>query len=100
MGDKQDRVVLAQHVQGHPHMHPRAERQAALVARAKGPGRHRVEVNADAYQSSTYPSSVTPVLPTIFQRFPQSQQQHLASLVADLIHSARTHGQTKQGEPS
>ena len=47
-------------------------------------------------QSSTHPISVTPVLPTIFQRLPQSHQQQLASLIADLIRRVRTAKQSKE----
>ena len=49
-------------------------------------------------QSSTYPSAVTPVLPTIFQRLPQSHQQQLTYLVANLIRRVRTAKQSKESE--
>jgi hypothetical protein len=40
---------------------------------------------------------VSPVPTTIFQRLPQSHQQQLAHLIADLIRRMRTAAQAREG---
>ncbi len=47
-------------------------------------------------QPSMQQSPVFPVSTTIFQRLPQSHQQQLAHLIADLIRRVRTAAQTKE----
>ncbi|HEX9132214.1 MAG TPA: hypothetical protein VF844_07970 [Ktedonobacteraceae bacterium] len=48
-------------------------------------------------QSSIPQSPVSPVPTTIFHRLPQSHQQQLAHLIADLIRRVRTATQDKEG---
>ena len=48
-------------------------------------------------QPSIPQSPVSPVSATIFQRLPQSHQQQLAHLIADLIRRVRTAAQTREG---
>ncbi len=43
-------------------------------------------------------SPVSPIPTTIFHRLPQSHQQQLAHLVADLIRRVRTAAQTREGD--
>ena len=47
-------------------------------------------------QPSTHQIPVTPVPTTIFQRLPQSHQQQLAYLVANLIRRVRTARRNKE----
>ena len=49
-------------------------------------------------QPSIQQSTVSPVPTTIFQRLPQSHQQQLAHLIADLIRRVRTAAQTKEDD--
>ena len=49
-------------------------------------------------QSSIAQNLVPPVPATIFCRLPQSHQQQLAHLVADLIRRVRTAAQTREGD--
>ena len=49
-------------------------------------------------QPSMQQSPVSPVSTTIFQRLPQSHQQQLAHLIADLIRRVRTATQTKEDD--
>ena len=48
-------------------------------------------------QPSIPQSPVSPVSTTIFQRLPQSHQQQLAHLVADLIQRVRAATQAREG---
>ncbi len=43
-------------------------------------------------------NTVAPVPTTIFHRLPQSHQQQLAHLMADLIRRVRTAAQTREGD--
>ena len=43
-------------------------------------------------------NTVSPVLTTIFHQLPQSHQQQLAHLIADLIRRVRTAAQDKEGD--
>jgi len=49
-------------------------------------------------QPSIPQSPVSPIPTTIFHRLPQSHQQQLAHLVADLIRRVRTAAQTREGD--
>ena len=49
-------------------------------------------------QSSIQQSTVSPVPTTIFHRLPQSHQQQLAHLIADLIRRVRTAAQDREGD--
>ncbi len=49
-------------------------------------------------QPSIQQSTVSPVSTTIFQRLPQSHQQQLAHLIANLIRRMRTAAQTREGD--
>jgi hypothetical protein len=49
-------------------------------------------------QPSIQQSPVSPVSTTIFQRLPQSHQQQLAHLIADLIRRVRTAAQTREDD--
>ena len=49
-------------------------------------------------QPSIPQSPVFPVPTTIFQRLPQSHQQQLAHLIADLIRRVRTAVQDREGD--
>ncbi len=49
-------------------------------------------------QPSIQQSTVSPVPTTIFQRLPQSHQQQLAHLIADLIRRVRTAAQDREGD--
>ena len=43
-------------------------------------------------------NTISPVPTTIFRQLPQSHQQQLAHLVADLIRRVRTAAQTREGD--
>jgi hypothetical protein len=49
-------------------------------------------------QPSIPQSPVSPVSMTIFPRLPQSHQQQLAHLIADLIRRVRTAAQTREDD--
>ncbi len=49
-------------------------------------------------QPSIQQSTVSPVPTTIFHRLPQSHQQQLAHLIADLIRRVRTAAQDREGD--
>ena len=49
-------------------------------------------------QPSIQQSPVSPVPATIFHRLPQSHQQQLAHLIADLIRRVRTAVQDREGD--
>ncbi len=48
------------------------------------------------HQPSIQPIPVAPVLTTIFHQLPQSHQQQLAHLIADLIRHVRTAGADRE----
>lgn len=50
------------------------------------------------YQPSILQIPVSPIPTTIFQRLPQSHQQQLAHLIADLIRHVRTAKQNREGD--
>ena len=49
-------------------------------------------------QSSIAQNTVSPVPTTIFYQLPQSYQQQLAHLIADLIRRVRTAAQTREDD--
>ncbi len=49
-------------------------------------------------QSTILQTPISPVPTTIFCRLPQSHQQHLAHLIADLIRRVRTARSKREGD--
>ena len=70
----------------------------ARLVQQLGAWPRRKAMPSNQCQPSMQQSPVSPVSTTIFQRLPQSHQQQLAHLIADLIRRVRTAAQAKEDD--